>query len=96
MEGFHDKKIKRADLIVKNEAGDQGMPLAGDLHFLLIDHDKMSSDDQMCQFQINTAFVGANYVCLNFNDIDFKIGSSNKKKHFSPDFKVELFFAEVS
>ena len=88
VEGFHDKKIKRADLIVKNDAG-QGVPLAGDrdLHFLLIDHDKMSSDDKMCQFHINTAFVDA-------NDIDFKIAGSSKKSHFrsSPDFKVEVFF----
>eukprot|EP01051_Picozoa_sp_SAG22_P023952 SAG22_NODE_6414_length_859_cov_1.346053_1_plen_68_part_00 len=64
--------------------------MCGDIYIAVYDADFGSKDDKMCSLWLNTHFIDTSKPwLLEKKDID---KACKDKKHFSPDFKIELSF----
>lgn len=75
----------------------QGCIVAGDFKLVFVDEDTLTGDDAMFHCWLNTAFIDphSKHVVLTKMECD-KANKDKRNKHFDPNFRVELFFADLS
>jgi hypothetical protein len=68
--------------------------LRGDFHVICYDEDRMSKDDKMFGFWLNTSFIRKPTITLLKQELDSAV-KDKKHKSFNKEFEVNLLFDNV-
>jgi hypothetical protein len=88
------KKCYPHEKFVDLDISEFNVRIKGDVNIVLWDQDKYSSDDIMCNFWINTAFIEKNYLVFDKSVID-RAHKDKFHRAFDADFKVEVYLHRV-